>query len=197
MPEDVVAALTEDELIDLVAYLVTLKTPALTPEAFRRRRAVPGEEHGDGARHEVRPGEGRVRPEGDVPGTATGRQSPGRRSARTGRGTSTSRPCTATRPNNSASYMYAEIESPAEQDAEVLLGTDDGARLWVNGKEVFTTRETQAAAPEQHKVAVKLLKGKNAVLLKVANGNNPHGFYFSLTSAEETKARREELRQAR
>jgi len=25
------------------------------------------------------------------------------------------------------------------------------------------------------------------VLLKVANGNNPHGFYFSLTSAEELK----------
>ena len=43
------------------------------------------------------------------------------------------------------------------------------------------------AAPEQHKVSVKLAKGKNTVLLKVANGNNPHGFYFSLTSAEELK----------
>jgi hypothetical protein len=89
--------------------------------------------------------------------------------------------------NNSASYMYAEIDSPIEQPGEVLLGVDDGARLWLNGKEVFTTRETKAAAPEQHKVAVKLAKGKNAVLLKVANGNNPHGFYFSLTSGEETK----------
>ena len=69
----------------------------------------------------------------------------------------------------------------------MLLGTDDGAQLWVNGKEVFTTHETKAAAPEQHKVAVKLKKGKNTVLLKVANGNNPHGFYFSLTSAEEVK----------
>ena len=90
--------------------------------------------------------------------------------------------------NNSASYMYTEIESPAEQAAEILLGPDDGARLWVNGKEVFVTRETKAATPEQHKVAVKLAKGKNTVLLKVANGNNPHGFYFSLTSAEEVKA---------
>jgi hypothetical protein len=57
----------------------------------------------------------------------------------------------------------------------------------VNGKDVFTTRETKAATPEAHKVAVKLVKGKNTVLLKVANGNNPHGFYFSLTSPEETK----------
>jgi hypothetical protein len=83
--------------------------------------------------------------------------------------------------------MYIEIESPAEQAAEVLLGPDDGAKLWVNGKEVFVTRETKAAAPEAHKVAVKLAKGKNTVLLKVANGNIPHGFYFSLTSPEETK----------
>ena len=34
MPEDIVAGLTEDELVDLVAYLETLKTPALTPDAF-------------------------------------------------------------------------------------------------------------------------------------------------------------------
>src|SRR5262249_27409585 len=35
MPQDIVAALTEDELIDLVAYLQTLQTAALTPDSFR------------------------------------------------------------------------------------------------------------------------------------------------------------------
>ena len=89
--------------------------------------------------------------------------------------------------NNSASYMYAEIESPVDQDAVVLLGTDDGAQLWVNGKNVFSTGATRAAAPEQERVKVKLQKGKNTVLLKVANGNNPHGFYFSITSDQELK----------
>ncbi|MFM8275150.1 MAG: hypothetical protein ACKODX_22855, partial [Gemmata sp.] len=89
--------------------------------------------------------------------------------------------------NNSASYMYVEIESPADQAAEILLGPDDGAKLWVNGKGVFTARDSKAAAPEASKVPVKLAKGKNTVLLKVANGNNPHGFYFSLTSADEVK----------
>ncbi|MFM8274399.1 MAG: PVC-type heme-binding CxxCH protein, partial [Gemmata sp.] len=34
MPEDIIAALTEEELIDLVAYLETLKQAALTPDAF-------------------------------------------------------------------------------------------------------------------------------------------------------------------
>src|SRR5262249_3878482 len=35
MPQDVVAGLTEDELIDLVSYLQTLQTAALTPDSFR------------------------------------------------------------------------------------------------------------------------------------------------------------------
>ena len=85
--------------------------------------------------------------------------------------------------------MYTEVDSPADQDAEILLGTDDGAKLWVNGKEVFHHEETKAAAPGQHTVAVKLKKGTNTVLLKVANGNNPHGFYFTLLSGQETKAK--------
>ena len=83
--------------------------------------------------------------------------------------------------------MYAEIDSPIDQDGEILLGTDDGAKLWVNGKEVFAHEQTRAAAQGQDTVAVKLKKGANTVLLKVANGNNPHGFYFSLLSKEETK----------
>ncbi len=55
--------------------------------------------------------------------------------------------------NNSASYMYVEIESPSEQNAEILLGPDDGATLWVNGKDVFTSRETKAAAPRLRRLA--------------------------------------------
>ncbi|AMV25864.1 Cytochrome c [Gemmata sp. SH-PL17] len=35
MPEDIIAALNEEELVDLVAYLETLKTAALTPDSFR------------------------------------------------------------------------------------------------------------------------------------------------------------------
>ena len=88
---------------------------------------------------------------------------------------------------NSASYMYTEIESPIEQDGELLLGADDGSRLWINGKPTFVSRDSFAARPEQYKVPVKLNKGANTVLLKIANGNNPHGFYFTMVSKEEMK----------
>ena len=65
MPEDVVAALTEDELTDLVAYLETLKTPALTPDSFHIVGPFPAKDMEKALDTEVRPGEGAVRPEGD------------------------------------------------------------------------------------------------------------------------------------
>jgi putative heme-binding domain-containing protein len=190
MPEDVVAALTEDELTDLVAYLETLKTPALTPEAFHVVGPFRSEGMEKALDTEFGPEKAPFDPKAEFRVGEQGRRIPalGWKTIRPdGKGYFDLAAMHGTFANNSASYMYVEIESPVEQAGEVLLGVDDGARLWLNGKEVFTTRETKAAAPEQHKVAVKLLKGKNAVLLKVANGNNPHGFYFSLTSGEETK----------
>jgi hypothetical protein len=42
MPEDIVAALNEDELNDLVAYLETLKTAAYTPDTFYTHDRGPG-----------------------------------------------------------------------------------------------------------------------------------------------------------
>ena len=85
------------------------------------------------------------------------------------------------------SYLYREIESPADQDATIALGTDDGSKLWVNGEKVYETRAHDAAVPEKARVNVKLKKGKNVLLLKIVNGNNPHGFYFTILSDQELK----------
>ena len=85
------------------------------------------------------------------------------------------------------SYLYREIESPADQDATLLLGTDDGAKLWVNGKLVYTSTRHRAAAPEQDRVKVKLKKGTNRVLLKINNGDGAHGFYLTMVAEQELK----------
>jgi putative heme-binding domain-containing protein len=190
MPEDIVAALTEDELVDLVAYLETLKVAALTPDSFAIAGPFAAKDMNDALDTEFGPEKGAFDPSATFPPAADGRKAPliGWKTVRPdGKGYFDLAALHGNAANNSASYMYVEIESPTDQAAEVLLGPDDGAKLWVNGKEVFTTRDTKAATPEAHKVGVKLVKGKNTVLLKVANGNIPHGFYFSLTSPEETK----------
>jgi putative membrane-bound dehydrogenase-like protein len=185
MPEDVVAALTEDELTDLVAYLETLKTAAFTPDSFHVVGPFNAKDMVTALDTESGPEKAAFDPQAKF---KAGSGMIGWRLIRPdGKGYFDLAAMHGDAGNNSASYMYVEVDSPVEQPAEVLLGTDDGGRLWVNEKEVFVTRETKAAMPEQHKVAVKLAKGKNTVLLKVANGNNPHGFYFSLTSPEEVK----------
>jgi putative membrane-bound dehydrogenase-like protein len=181
MPEDIIAALTEDELVDLVAYLETLKTAAFTPDAFQMVGPFPAESMEKALDTQF----------GPEKGTFDAKAAYGKLSWKPlrpdGKGYFDLAAAHGPAARNSASYMFVEVESPAEQTAEILLGPDDGARLWVNGKEVHTSRESKAAAPEAHKVSVKLAKGTNTVLLKVANGDNPHGFYFSLTSAEEVK----------
>jgi putative heme-binding domain-containing protein len=186
MPDDIVASLSEDELIDLVAYLETLKTASFTPDTFAIVGPFPAKNMDEALDTEHGPEKGPFDPK--AVWTWKGVTSVGWKTIRPdGKGYFDLAGFHGDKGNNSASYMYTEVESPADQAGEVLLGPDDGAKLWINGKEVFTTRDTKAAAPETHKVPVKLVKGKNTILLKVANGNNPHGFYFSLTSPEEVK----------
>ena len=68
-----------------------------------------------------------------------------------------------------------------------LLGTDDGCKLFVNGKAVFGHARHESAAPERDQVRVRLKKGRNAVLLKINNGDGPHGFYFTVQAEQELK----------
>jgi putative membrane-bound dehydrogenase-like protein len=183
MPEDIVAALTEDELVDLVAYLETLKTAAFTPEAMHLAGPFPAASMEAALDTAFGPEKGPFDPAARFGAVAWKSIRPD------GQGYFDLAARHGAAATNSASYLYVEFDSPAEQNAEVLLGSDDGAKLWLNGKEVFATRATRAAAPAQERVPVKLAKGTNTVLLKVANGNSPHGFYLSLTSAEEVKPR--------
>jgi putative membrane-bound dehydrogenase-like protein len=186
MPDNIVAAMTEDDLIDLVAYLYTLKTASLTPEVWH---VVGPFDNGpdDSGLDAVYPPEKAVDLAASYKGKAsevkwkTVRQNGAGYvdlAAHYGGGGAS---------NNTASYVYQVIDSPADQPATVLLGNDDGAKLWVNGELVFTNRDHFAATPERHKVPVKLKKGPNAVLMKIVNGNEPHGFYFSVTSEQELK----------
>jgi putative heme-binding domain-containing protein len=173
MPEEIVAGLTEDELIDVVAYMTTLQTAAFTPSEFQIAGPFPGKDMLDALNTAFAPEKGPVLKWKTIRADAQGYFDLGAFHGEKGA--------------NSASYMMTTFDSPVEQDAEVLLGPDDGAKLVVNDKEVFKTEETAAATPGKHKIAIKLKKGSNAITLKAANGNNPHGFYFTLLSKEEVK----------
>jgi hypothetical protein len=188
MPSDIVSYMGEDELTDMVEYLLTLKTPSLTPESWLV--AGPFANGPDHAGLDTA-----FPPEKGIDLTATYDGKSGKVSWRTlkaGAGNYFDLQAFhgAASPQ-SVSYVYRQVESPADQEATILLGSDDGCKLWVNGKLAFFIRETRAAAPEQNAVQVKLKKGTNAILLKIDNGDGAHGFYFTVESPEELKVKLE------
>jgi hypothetical protein len=82
------------------------------------------------------------------------------------------------RPNEQAIvYAVAYVLSPDDRDAALLLGSDDGVRVWVNGGLVHTNPIYRAAEPDLDRVAVRLTKGWNKVLIKVLQGAGGWGYF--------------------
>ncbi len=185
MPDNLVAAFTEDEMVDVVEYLMTLKTASLTPESWNVIGPFPNDES-DSALDKNFGFEGRVIDLGAKVKGKDGEVSWGQ--VRTnGVGYVDLTAHYAGKSVNSASYLQRTIDSPADQDGVILIGNDDGAKVWVNGTKVFENRDHFAAAPGKHQIPVKLKKGSNVVLIKIVNGSDPHGLYFAATSEQELK----------
>jgi hypothetical protein len=52
-----------------------------------------------------------------------------------------------------------------------LLGSDDGARVWLNGQEVFSVNTIRGVQPDQDAIpGLTLRAGKNLLLVKVGQG---------------------------
>ncbi len=83
---------------------------------------------------------------------------------------------------NSYSYLTAEIKSETAQNAVVLLGADDGSRVWINGQRVHEQNGKSAASPAMFKIPIQLKAGANQVLIKITNGDGPHGAYLTILS---------------
>lgn len=80
--------------------------------------------------------------------------------------------------DNTAHYLYRTFESPEAVQFELSFGSDDSIRVWLNGKQVLNNKIGRGAAADQEKVKASFKKGRNELLLKVANGGGPGGFYF-------------------
>ena len=81
-------------------------------------------------------------------------------------------------------YGYAEVESAADRDAELLVGSDDTIAIWVNGKKVHETQGDRGWNYDQDKVQVHLNKGANHLLVRCGNSAGP--WEFSVAVAGES-----------
>ena len=83
---------------------------------------------------------------------------------------------------NCATYIYRTIQTKSARSLDLSLGSDDSFKLWLNGQLVAEKKITRGVAPDQDKVRVELLEGKNTLLMKISNGGGGYGFYFKTQS---------------
>lgn len=72
---------------------------------------------------------------------------------------------------NAAAYALVWIDSPREADAVLALGSDDGVVVWLNGKRVHANMVSRGYRSMEDELAVRLQKGRNELLIKVAQGS--------------------------
>ncbi len=72
--------------------------------------------------------------------------------------------------NDACVYLKTRIQSPTKQDARIEAGSDDGLKVWLNGKVVHANNATRPCSPGSDKAKVSLNEGWNDLLVKVTQG---------------------------
>jgi hypothetical protein len=79
---------------------------------------------------------------------------------------------------NCATYVHTELIMTADAEVPVSLGTGGNTlTVWVNGQKVHSEAQGKA---EPSALALKLKKGKNELLVKMCNAEQPQVFAFTL-----------------
>ncbi len=73
-------------------------------------------------------------------------------------------------------YAWAEIVLSEKRSATLGLGSDDGIKVWLNGKLVHENWVARAVRTDDDLVPLELAAGKNRLLLKVQNARGAWGF---------------------
>lgn len=78
-------------------------------------------------------------------------------------------------------YACCKIISPKAGPAQIRLGTNDTATVWLNGEKILSKNIKRAAAPDSDILSVGLVKGENTILIKVCNTEGNWGLYLRIT----------------
>ncbi|HUT36110.1 MAG TPA: HEAT repeat domain-containing protein [Planctomycetota bacterium] len=68
-------------------------------------------------------------------------------------------------------YLRTRVFAPRELKGRLEIGTDDGIKLWINGKLVHSNNVMRPIVPGQDKAQATLQEGANDFLLKITQNN--------------------------
>ncbi|MBW8040812.1 MAG: hypothetical protein FVQ85_12520 [Planctomycetes bacterium] len=72
-------------------------------------------------------------------------------------------------------YLRTELQWPSDQQVKLWIGSDDGNKVWVNGKLVNANNIARGFTPDQDSAKVTLKKGSNTIMMKITQNNLPWG----------------------
>ena len=84
------------------------------------------------------------------------------------------------RQDNTAGYAVLKVIAPERQPAKLFTGSDDGLRIWLNGKIVQQKLTLRSAKPDEDQAPIELAPGTNVFLVEVLQAAGGWGMYFRL-----------------
>jgi hypothetical protein len=166
MPEGLAQPMTDDELVDLLAYLTTLRQPV----------SIVGQYHAIGPIHEAS-GAPRIDVGSKINLQASvvdgkGHDLSWRRTTANAEGLADLTPLVVGDPKNVA-YAYTAVVSPRSQSARLVVDSPAGIAVWLNGKPVVLTGGSHDKS-EPRTAVVDLPEGTSSLLIRVAVDGRPN-----------------------
>lgn len=81
-------------------------------------------------------------------------------------------------------YVCFYVDVPVSQKISINLGSDDGFRLWFDGKQLGSLSASRGIEVDSNKHLVDAAAGRHCIMLKVEQGGGPTGFCLRVTDAE-------------
>ncbi|KAA3658860.1 MAG: hypothetical protein DWQ10_10265 [Calditrichaeota bacterium] len=82
-------------------------------------------------------------------------------------------------------YACAEFKSPREKDIKLSLGSNDGAKIWLNDKVIYNRHLGRRAFADNEFLDIHVKKGWNRLLVKVENLGASWGLYVRLIDPDD------------
>jgi parallel beta-helix repeat protein len=87
-------------------------------------------------------------------------------------------------PTSCLAYAYTRVWSPAARSVQLLIGSDDGIKLLLNGEAVFRIRARRSFTPAENQVTAQLKKGWNDLLAKIEQLDGNWEFSVTFTGLQ-------------
>ncbi len=83
-------------------------------------------------------------------------------------------------------YGLVTLVADEAKEVQLLVGSDDSIKVWLNGEVVHTNAVNRGRARWQDEFAVKLKRGKNLLMVKVGDRGGGWGVYVGIRGSIET-----------